>query len=80
LLANIALVRVRALSKLARSQRAFRKLLVQSQAVADQHQRRTHCGTQIADGLTEEFIELRLIDTHDSPSFNSKLNVLFCNQ
>jgi hypothetical protein len=62
--ADVALVGAGALRKLGRRHGAFRQFAVQPEPITDQDQRRTHRGTEIANRLAEEFVQLGFVDSH----------------
>ncbi len=63
-LADVAFRRSRALSEFRRGQPGDRKLLVESETVADQHQRGGHGGAHIANHFPHEFIEFGFVERH----------------
>jgi len=62
--ADVALVGSGALRQFRWRQRALRQFAVQPEPVTDQHQRRTHRGAEITNGLAEEFVEFDFVDSH----------------
>ena len=62
--ADVALVGSCALRQLGRRHGAFRQFAIQPEPIADEDQRRTHRGAEIAHRLAEEFVQFRFVDSH----------------